>query len=264
MKTSLKTPFFLASLMLMGSTTFASTLIEKTQNQINNATQKAAQTQSKINKLDEQTTEDYYRYIETVHRAEQIEAYNNQLRRLVDSQETELKDLAAQIFSLEETDQAALPLLVNMKVMLTRFVHSDLPFLEEERAARLVRLQKLLDRADVSIAEKYRQILEAYQIEVEYGRTLEAYNAPLNSNNITRDVTFLKLGRVALYYQTADGKESGLWDKKNHDWKQLDPGHRWSIQKGIQLARQQTVPELLDLPLSIDTLIDTSLTSVEK
>ena len=124
------------------------------------------------------------------------------------------------------------------------------PFLEEERSTRLARLQTLLNRADVSIAEKYRQILEAYQIEVEYGRTLEAYNAPLNTNGITRDVTFLKLGRIALYYQTADGKESGVWDNIEKDWKQLDSSYRWPIQKGIQLAMQQTVPELLSLPLT--------------
>ena len=214
-------------------------------------TTKERPTQQQINNLDEQTTENYYLYLEATGRAKQIEAYNDQLRRLIDSQELELKDLTKQISSLEETDQTALPLLVNMQEMLGKFVTSDLPFLKEERATRVVRLQKLLNRADISIAEKYRQTLEAYQIEVEYGRTLEAYNAPLSINSITRDVTFLKLGRVALYYQTTDGKESGMWNNVEKKWQPLDSSYRWPIHKGIQLAMQQTVPELLNLPLAI-------------
>ncbi|WP_250654901.1 DUF3450 domain-containing protein [Alkalimarinus coralli] len=252
MKKPLNTIAYLTCLFFVGMSVNASTFIEQAHSQVSKATQKAAQTQTRINELDDQTTEDYYRYIETIHRAEQIETYNNQLRRLVDSQERELKGLQDQISSLEETGQAALPLLVKMKEMLARFVESDLPFLQDERSGRLSRLQAVLDRADISIAEKYRQVLEAYQIEVEYGRTLEAYNAQLNIDDITKDVTFLKLGRIALYYQTADGQESGVWDKQNSHWKALSADHRWSIQKGIQLARQQTVPELLDLPLSID------------
>ncbi|UZE97075.1 DUF3450 domain-containing protein [Alkalimarinus alittae] len=246
----LKPPLFAAGLILGSNIAIASALVEKTQIQINKATLKAAHSQQQINNLDEQTTESYYLYLEAMGRAKQIEAYNEQLRRLVSSQELELKDLAKQISSLEETDQAVLPLLANMQKMLGKFIVSDLPFLEEERSTRLARLQTLLNRADVSIAEKYRQILEAYQIEVEYGRTLEAYNAPLSTNGITRDVTFLKLGRVALYYQTADGKESGVWDNIEKDWKQLDSSYRWPIHKGIQLAMQQTVPELLNLPLT--------------
>ena len=250
MKFILKSSLFAASLVLSSNTSIASALVEKTQTQINKANLKAAHTQQQINNLDKQTTESYHLYLEAMGRAKQIEAYNKQLRRLVSSQELELKDLAKQISSLEDTDQAALPLLVNMQEMLGKFIASDLPFLLEERDTRLARLHILLNRADISIAEKYRQILEAYQIEVEYGRTLEAYNAPLSTNGITRDVTFLKLGRIALYYQTADGKESGAWDSVGKDWKQLDSSYRWPIHKGIQLAKQQTVPELLNLPLT--------------
>ena len=32
-----------------------------------------------------------------------------------------------------------------------------------------------MDRADVAVSEKFSQVLQAYQIENEYGRTMEAY-----------------------------------------------------------------------------------------
>ncbi|MFC3152868.1 DUF3450 domain-containing protein [Litoribrevibacter euphylliae] len=212
--------------------------------------QKSSKVQARIDALDEQTRQDYYEYLQTVQRAEQIERYNQQLETLIGSQQSELLDLERQLLSLKETEQAALPLLSDMLSTLTQFVARDLPFLDDERSERLARLTELLARADVSVAEKYRQVLEAYQIEVEYGRTLEAYSGVLAiDGQPDRDVTFLRLGRVGLYYQTSDGQQSGQWDALNKTWNVLDSSQNWSVQKGIQLALKQAVPELLELPI---------------
>lgn len=238
----------------IGTATWTATLtagdFEQGQQQLNRSYSAAAKVQAQIETLDAATRESYYEYLQVVHRAEQIEAYNRQLDALINSQQQELQALNEQLLSLEETEQAALPLLNDMQVTLQQFVAADLPFLSDERSDRIHRLASLLQRADVSVAEKYRQLLEAYQIEVDYGRSLEAYTGTLKvAGEVDREVTFLRLGRVALYYQTSDGQQSGQWSSAQATWLTLDESLNHSVQKGIQLALQQAVPELLELPI---------------
>ena len=103
-----------------------------------------------------------------------------------------------------------------------------------------------MERADVSLAEKYRRVLEAYQVETEYGRTIEAYQDEIVLEDATRTVNFLRIGRVGLYYLTLDGKEAGVWEQ---GWHTLDDGYRQAIDKGLKVAKKQLPPDLLVLPL---------------
>lgn len=227
-----------------------STTVSDLENKLTKSYQTAAKVQERIDGLDDKTRQDYYEYVQTVRQVEQIEKYNKQVQALVVSQQSELEDLQQQLKSLQETEQTALPLLSDMFSTLKRFIERDLPFLMKERLERITRLEGVLSRSDVSVAEKYRQVLEAYQIEVEYGRTLEANTGVLRvSGQADREVTFLRLGRVGLYYQTSDGQQSGQWNASESGWEVLDSSLNWSIQKGIQMALQQTVPELLELPI---------------
>lgn len=236
--------------LLIPSIALSNTL-EKNQQALEQAHKQGAQVQRSIDQLDQQTRDNYEAYTADLRQAELMEAYNRQLSRMVEDQARELADIEAQLVSLAETEQATLPLLVRMQDMLEQFVARDLPFLTEEREQRVERLARLMDRADVSLAEKYRQILEAYQIEAEYGRTLEAWTGALQQGGKNREVTFLRLGRVALYYQTLDGEESGRWSRARNDWETLEAEYDWPIRKGINMARQQSVPELLELPVEL-------------
>ncbi|NOR71540.1 MAG: DUF3450 family protein, partial [Methylomarinum sp.] len=101
----------------------------------------------------------------------------------------------------------------------------------------------------VTNAEKFRRILEAYQVENDYGNTIEAYRADLTLNDITSSVDFLRLGRVALYYQRFDGSESGYWNKEQKQWQILSNDHRNAIRNGLRIARKETAPDLLALPI---------------
>lgn len=211
--------------------------------------QAAERSQKKINALDEKTRAAYDEYRATERQAELVEAYNRQLEKLVSAQQKEINELNSQITSLEMTEQAVLPMLSRMTGMLSRFVEADTPFLPQERRERVARLDSLLERADVSLAEKYRQILEAYLIEVDYGRTLEAYSGELTRDGSSRQVTFLRVGRAALYYQTLDGRESALWQPSSRSWQTLAASDNPVLDKAIRIAWQQAVPELLSLPL---------------
>ncbi|GAA0689793.1 DUF3450 domain-containing protein [Marinobacterium maritimum] len=243
----------LSAPLLMSSAALAGTL-EQNQQTLEQAHKQSAQVQRSIDQLDQQTRENYDLYSATLRQAELVEAYNRQLSRMIEDQSRELMDIEAQLVSLAQTEQATLPLLVRMQSMLEQFVARDLPFLPQERAQRVERLARLLDRADISLAEKYRQILEAYQIEAEYGRTLEAWSGSLEQGDQSREVTFLRLGRVALYYQTLDGEESGRWNRQKGGWERLDADFDWPIRKGISMARQQSVPELLELPVGLTAI----------
>jgi Protein of unknown function (DUF3450) len=105
----------------------------------------------------------------------------------------------------------------------------------------------MMDRSHVDLAEKYRRLLEAYQVEAEYGRTIEAYRGDLNGKNQTVD--FLRFGRLALYYLTLDRREAGYWDKRSNAWRPLPPEYRSAIEQGVRIARKQAPPDLLKLPV---------------
>jgi len=176
-----------------------------------------------------------------------LKVYNAQLENLLTSQRQEMESLRRQIEEVTVVGRQVLPLMTRMIDALERFVALDVPFLPEERRKRVEDLRALMDRADVTIAEKYRRILEAFQIENEYGRTIEAYRGELEADGGTQTVDFLRVGRVALLYQTLDGKTSGAWDREAGAWTELD-GYRSAIQQGIRMARKQIAPDLVRVP----------------
>ncbi|WP_286238885.1 DUF3450 domain-containing protein [Neptuniibacter halophilus] len=204
--------------------------------------------QKRINQLDLNSQEATETYLANERMADLTEAYNQQMAQLVASQQAEMADLQQQIDSIEEMDQSVLPMLNRMLSTLQQFVSADTPFLPQERQQRIARLHALLKRADISVAEKYRQILQAYLVEVEYGRTLEAYSGSLPDAE-GRQVTFLRLGRVALYYQSLDRRQSALWQPSQQRWQMLDEAQNLALGQAIQVALQQQVPALLNLPL---------------
>jgi hypothetical protein len=136
-----------------------------------------------------------------------------------------------------------------MVTAIEEFVELDVPFLIEERTERAEGLRKLMTRADVTTPEKFRQVMEAYQIENEYGRTIEAYRDSLTIDGRESIVDVLRFGRIALVYQTLDGTRSGRWDQVSGQWVAVDPDLRSAVREGLRIARKQVAPDLVKLPL---------------
>jgi hypothetical protein len=132
---------------------------------------------------------------------------------------------------------------------IEKFVGLDMPFLLEERMKRVEDLRKLMARSDVTTAERFRQIMEAYQIESEYGRTIEAYRSIVKLDGGESTVDFLRFGRIALVYQTLDGSEAAVWDRNEKTWKPLEASDRSAIRDALRIARKQAAPDLIRLPL---------------
>ena len=124
-----------------------------------------------------------------------------------------------------------------------------MPFLKEERAERVSFLRDVMQKSDVSDAEKYRKIMEAYQIENEFGRTIEAYEGDLEVQGENREVDFLRIGRVALLYRSYDGSLVGAWDQKTGAWVELDRSYNEKIRDGLRMARKHAAPSLILAPL---------------
>jgi hypothetical protein len=211
--------------------------------------QAGAQSQGRIDKVADQTDELLRKYREEVQRIEALRVYNAQLEKLIASQEEEKVELREQIDNVTVIGREVTPLMLQMVEALEQFVALDVPFLEEERGNRVANLKLMMDRADVTNAEKYRRILEAYQIENEYGRTIEAYRGSLDRGAESVPVDFLRIGRVALLYQTLDAAEMGAWNQAAREWQPLDRSYRGAIRQGLRIARKQAAPDLLRLPI---------------
>lgn len=209
----------------------------------------AKASQARIEQLDDATRQMLTDYRNAVQQAEALKAYNAQLVELTAAQRKELEGFQRQLDSIERTQEVVAPQMSRMIEVLEEFIAADLPFLPDERADRLASLQDMAVRADISLAEKYRRVLEAYQIESDYGRTLEAWRGELPIEGGTRSVEFLRLGRTMLYYQTLDAHESGWWNPQTRAWEVLDGSARRPITRAIAIARQQQAPSWLELPV---------------
>jgi len=209
----------------------------------------AAKVQARIDTISDQTDELLAKYRTALKQTDSIRVYNSQMRELITSQDAELASLQSQLDRIEIVGRSVMPLMSKMVDAYESLVGLDLPFLLDERTERVANLRELMNRSDVTSAEKYRQIMEAYQIENEYGRTIEAYRSMIELGGREVTVDFLRFGRIALVYQTPDGTEAGVWNQETRSWEALDPRYRGAIRDGLRIARKQAAPDLIRLPL---------------
>lgn len=180
--------------------------------------------------------------------------YNSLLQRQVDNQEAEKLALRESIDNVALIERQITPLMMKMLDSLEQFVELDTPFLLQERRDRAARLRGMMERSDVSSAEKFRRVIEAYQIENDYGRTIEAYKGSVPINGNPQEVDFLRIGRVSLAYQSVGGQYTGAWDAEAKDWVELDAAEfKKHVNMGLRVARKQVAPDLLVVPVTAPT-----------
>ena len=214
----------------------------------------AQKTQQQIVALDEETSEVVNEYRSLLHENAILDTYNQQLDKQQLQQQKKLQSLATNMANVREVRMELMPLMHEMVQVLTLFVNNDIPFLWQERQLRLTELKNLLDNPNVSVADKYRRIVEAYQIETEYGDTIETWQAQLPLSTENKAVQLIKVGRIGLYYLTPDQTNSGYWDNNKRMWKTLPESWLTRIQQAYQVADNKTVPTLLSLPYLQESL----------
>jgi hypothetical protein len=209
--------------------------------------EEGARSQQTIDNINSETEDLLAEYRQVVGETEGLRVYNQQMQAIVDSQEEEKESINRQLTQLEETNRDIVPLMVEMVDMYGQLIESDVPFLIETRRSRFYDLQDVLTRSDITDSERYRRIIEAYQIELDYGRNTSSYRAKLPNDGPTVD--FLKIGRTLLVYQTLDGKQVGWFHPNNRQFEVLPDRFRSAIAEGIAIAQAQSAPNLIRLPV---------------
>ncbi|WP_076419309.1 MULTISPECIES: DUF3450 domain-containing protein [Colwelliaceae] len=212
--------------------------------------QSANKSQRRVDNISEQIQTKLQQFKTVNKEVDGLRVYNQQMNTQIDNQLKELSQLAVSMEQVSIIERQISPLMARMIDTLEAFVGLDVQFLPTERSERIAGLKKMMERADVSVSEKFRRVLEAYQVEVEYGRTIEAYNGLLTIDGSERDVDFLRIGRVSLVYQTRDGQKLGLWNNETKSWDELPAEYRSNINKGLRIARKQLAPDLIIVPVA--------------
>lgn len=196
----------------------------------------AQEQQDQIDGIVEQTRdafEDYQRVLKEIYT---LEVYNNVQQRLVDDQNADLAQLRESIDQVSVIERQILPLMTRMIDGLEDFINLDAPFLLEERLARVQFLQDLVNRSDVSVAEKFRNVMEAWQIENDYGTFNDSYSGTLAIDGVDRQVDFLKIGRLALLFLTPDRQLAGRYNPGTRQWEYpLDADLTESVLEGLEM-----------------------------
>lgn len=208
--------------------------------------QDSASSQQRVSSLAQQTQDLLNEYRAVVRETEALRIYNDNLERVVVDQRDEIQSINRQLQGLEATNRGVVPLMLEMIEALDQIVEADIPFRIEERRARVERLRNMMDQAEVTASEKYRRVMEAYQGELEFGRTTEAYSESLPTSGQTVD--FLRVGRTLLVYQTSDGSTTGWFNPNTRAYEELPDRYRVDVREGLAIARNEKAPDLVMLP----------------
>ncbi|KQB08271.1 DUF3450 domain-containing protein [Vibrio metoecus] len=218
----------------------------------NSTNQASAQSQQKIDQSSEKTLVLRAEIEQLNEEVKNLQIYRNHLQSLVANQEQEMASLEQQTEEIKRTRQGIVPLMYDMIEGLEEWVAQDKPIRLAARQERIEKLKELIPRADVSDAEKYRRILEAYQIELDYGNKLGTYQAKIALSSAQQvEAEVLYLGRLVLLARSLDGEQFWNWDAKQQSWQALSDANKSDLNAAYQLAQQQIAPILLNLPVSL-------------
>ncbi|MCP5207237.1 MAG: DUF3450 domain-containing protein [Hahellaceae bacterium] len=209
-----------------------------------------ARSQTLIDQTRHETEQLLQEYRQLSANLQQLAINHRQLSEIHQQQQIELASLETQLAQVTATELDIVPMLFASIDWLETTIANDLPFYSAERQERILRLKKSLLAANISLAERYRRVMEAYQIESEFGYTLDTYRDEITFENQTRQVNMLRVGRLGLYFETLDGKAGGRWDSTSKQWQQVTGDDLKHVKQGILIALKQRPQSLLILPIA--------------
>lgn len=208
----------------------------------------AAASQKKIDKVAGGTQDMLNEYLNLTQQTDDLRAYDAQLQQLTQAQKEQIDSLNTQIQQVDAVKNGVLPLMVQMADSLVQFVKLDIPYRRDERLARAQALRALLNNPTATANEQFQKLVQAYNDEIAAGRTVETYRGEIDEGGKTLTVNFLRVGHLALAYQTSDKSETGYWDKQKQAW-QVDNDYRDAVSEDIAIVNKQAAPDLLEMPV---------------
>jgi len=208
-----------------------------------------AAAKAQIDKIDDQSTDLITQYRDLERQKESLRVYNEQIEKLVVAQRAKMEKIQQEINDAAMIGRELTPLMFRMLDNLEQFIKLDIPFMMEERMKRVGELRETMNNSGIEDSEKFRQILDAYVIELEYGKFIDEYKGKLKLGGQEVEVEFLMIGRLVLVYRSIDGAKLGIWDQGKKAWQDLSREYFGAIQKGFRMARKQAAPGLIHLPV---------------
>ena len=177
---------------------------------------------------------------------EGLKLYNEQKRIQIQAQLDLMDKLDDQLVQVVVMQRQIPPLAQRMLESLESFIALDTPFRIEERQNRIDLVRSSLAKPKVTASEQDRQVLEAYNIEAEYGRKIDTYESTLLDGTV---VNILVIGRIGMFYQTKDEQSSGRWNNETNTWDELPGSYRKPIRNGIRMAKKLAPTDMLMMPV---------------
>ena len=227
-----------------------SSILERAMDALSVKYSESAVAQEEISRLANEASAAFEAFKRANDNLESLLVLNAGYRRQIAAQEQQIATLDESIASVEQVTREIPLLMEKMLTSLEELVALDYPFRMEERMARLQFARDAIDNPDVSIAEKFRQVLVMYQTEAAFGRTNETYPDTIEIDGIGRDVNIVRIGRVALMYQTTDREVTGAWDNLQRQWVELPARqYRFEVQQAQRVVSNLDAPDILYLPV---------------
>ena len=173
-----------------------------------------------------------------VRETDSLKIYNDNLEKVVMDQRAEVVSINEQLRGLEETNRGdRAPDAGNDRhAGQNRRERHAIPAGGAARHGSNAYVI-MMDQADVTASEKYRRVMEAYQGEMEYGRTTEAYAEALPTTGQTVD--FLRVGRTLLVYQSSDQVTTGWFNPATRQYEDLPERYSWKSKRAWPLPRMK-------------------------
>ena len=206
----------------------------------------SAQSQNKIDLTERQTDKIVNEWKAVSKQVEGLKLYNEQKRIQIQAQLDLMDKLDEQLVQVVVMQRQIPPLAQRMLESLETFINLDTPFRIEERTNRIDLVRSSLAKPKVTASEQVRQVLEAYNIEAEYGRKIDTYESSLSDGTV---VNIFVIGRIGMFYQTKDEQSSGRWNNDTASWDELPGSYRKPIRDGIRMAKKLAPTDMLLMPI---------------
>lgn len=256
---SLSVVFILTGLMSSGfcqtpqaNTTDSNPLSSRAQQHVEKAIHMDQQSQERRTHWEQEKIDLVNTYEQLVQQKQFLETENKTLSEQQKYLQTLNQTMTRQIEDSIRVQEELSPFLTQVYEQLDTFIASDAAFLEEERSTRLATLDKIMKDPQVTIAEKYRKVMEALFIEAEYGSTIEVYQDRIQLGSKEQEATLgniFRLGRICLFFLSLDQSICGVFNPAENTWQKLSDKHLPAIRSAVEIGNKRKPAELVPLPI---------------